>query len=312
MTERVWPHHRLGREISNWGRWGPQDEIGTLNLITARKRVEAAALVRTGSTFDLGMAFDKDGPHEAGGFRVNPQHLMTVLPSDTRALGLPDGLISADDMIIMPLQAATQWDGLAHVGYDGVFYNGVPETAVGNAAGAVRNSFATAATRLISRGVLLDIADLHGLDRLGDSYEITVADLEAAERRQDVLVGSGDVLCLRTGHHQWFLEGDRTRYMAAEPGLGIETSRWLRDRDVAALAVDNWACEVWPATVPDAMIPFHQIAIRDLGLTLGEMFDFEHLAADCRADGVWEFLFSGIGLKVTGAVGSPVTPIAVK
>src|SRR6202050_2388049 len=169
------PHHELGKELSNWGRWGEDDEIGTLNFVTPAKRIAAAQLVKTGKTFDLGMAFDKDGPFPPGGFRINPVHVMTFLPSDTA--GAPDGMMSADDMVMMGLQAATQWDSLAHVGYDGFFYNNVPAGGVKNVGGSTRNSFAKAVGHLISRGVLLDIARLRGVDRLEDSYEITSADL---------------------------------------------------------------------------------------------------------------------------------------
>ena len=305
-----WPHHELGKELSNWGRWGDDDEIGTLNFITDEKRVQAAQLVKTGKHFDLGIAFDKDGPFLPGGFRINPVHLMTFLPSDTARS--PDGMISADDMVVMGLQAATQWDSLAHVGYDGFFYNNVPSSAVNNFVGASRNSFAKAVDHLISRGVLLDIARLKGVDRLEDSYEITGADLSAAEERQGVRVESGDILLVRTGTMRWFHEGDRAHFMGDEPGLGLDSCRWLYQREVAAVALDNWACEVWPSSVPGGSIPFHQVAIRDMGLTLGEMFDFEELATDCEQDAVWEFLFSGTGIKVTGSVGSPLTPIAIK
>ncbi|MEW2397256.1 cyclase family protein [Streptomyces sp. NPDC046862] len=308
--DKVWPQHELGRKLSNWGRWGDDDEIGTLNFVTAQKRVEAAQLVRTGKSFDLGMAFDKDGPFKGGGFRNNPLHVMTLLPSDTAHS--KDGLISADDMIITGLQAATQWDGLAHAGYGGHFYNNVPAAAVNNFLGATRNSFHKAVDRLISRGVLLDIARLKGVDRLEDSYEITEADLLAAEERQGVRVTSGDIVLLRTGSYQWFLEGDRERFLGNAPGPGLDTCRWLYEREVAALAVDNHSGEVWPSTVEGASIPFHQVVIRDMGLTLGEMFNFEELAADCEEDGVWESLFVAPGLKVTGSVGSPITPIALK
>jgi kynurenine formamidase len=183
---------------------------------------------------------------------------------------------------------------------------------VNNFGGATRNSFAKAVSRLISRGVLLDIARLKGVDRLADSYEITIDDLCAAEERQGVRVDSGDILLVRTGWYQWFLEGDRTHFMGNESGLGFETCRWLREREVAAVAFDNYACEVWPSPIPGAMAPFHQVAIRDLGLTLGEMFNFEELAADCEQDSVWEFFFCGPGLKVTGSVGSPITPMVIK
>ncbi|MFG2941205.1 cyclase family protein [Streptomyces sp. NPDC048282] len=311
MTDsRTWPHHELGKELSNWGRWGDDDEIGTLNFVTPEKRVAAAQLVRTGKNFDLGMPFDKDGPFTPGGFRTNPQHVMTLLPSDTA--GCPDGMISADDMVVLGLQAATQWDSLAHVGYGGLFYNNVPAAAVNSFVGAAKNSFAKAVEHLISRGVLLDIAALKGVDRLPDSYEITAADLSAAEERQGVRVESGDILCLRTGSYKWFLEGDREHFMGDEPGPGLDTCRWLYEREVAALALDNWACEVYPCPIEGAIIPFHQVTIRDMGLTLGEMFNFEGLAADCEQDGVWEFLFCAPGLKVTGSVGSPITPMALK
>lgn len=307
---RTWPQHELGKELSNWGRWGADDEIGTLNFITPEKRVEAAQLVRTGKAFDLGMPFDGEGPFKNGGFRKNPIHVMTLLPSDTEAS--PDGMISADDMIITGLQAATQWDGLAHAGYGGRFYNDVPAAAVNNFAGATRNSFHKVAGRLISRGVLLDIARLKGVDRLPDSYEVTEADLLAAEESQGVRVGSGDIVLLRTGAYRWFLDGDRERFLGPAPGPGLDTCRWLYEREVAALAVDNFSGEVWPSPVEGATIPFHQVVIRDMGLTLGEMFNLEELAADCAQDGVWETFFCGPGLKVTGAVGSPVTPMALK
>ena len=308
-TLTTWPHHELGKTVSNWGRWGADDEIGTLNYVTDEKRVSAATLVRTGEVFDLGIPFDKDGPFKEGGFRLNPQHVMTLLPSDTRT---PDNLISADDMVVMGLQAATQWDSLAHIGYDGLFYNGVPAAAVNSFTGASRNSFAKSVKHLISRGVLLDIAALKGVDVLDESYEITAADLSAAEERQGVRVESGDVVLLRTGWIRWFHQGDRKRFLGPEAGPGLDAVPWLHEREVAALAVDNWACEVSPSCVPGVGVPFHQVTIRDMGLLLGEMFDFEELAADCAADGVWECLFTGTGLKVTGSVGSPITPMALK
>jgi kynurenine formamidase len=305
----TWPQKELGKRLSNWGRWGDDDEIGTLNFVTPEKRIEAAQLVKTGKIFDLGMAFDSQGPQD-GGFRINPVHVMTFTPTDT--LGAPDGMISADDMVTMGLQCATQWDSLAHVGYDDRFYNDVPATAVNTYKGATRNSFDKSVDRLISRGVLLDIPRLKGLDRLEDSTEITADDLAAAEERQGVEVRSGDILLVRTGSYRWFLEGDKARFMGNEPGLGLSSAEYLFEKEVAAVALDNWACEVWPSQVENSVIPFHMVAIRDIGLTIGEMFNLEGLADDCAEDGVYEFLFSGTGLKVTGAVGSPLTPMALK
>ena len=306
---KVLPQKELGKRLSNWGRWGDDDEIGTLNFVTAEKRVQAGGLIKTGKVFDLGMPFDSKGP-QSGAFRINPVHAMTRTPLDS--LNSPDGMISADDMVTMGLQCATQWDSLAHVGYDGLFYNNTPAHAVNTTVGATRNSFAKCVDRLISRGVLLDIPRLKGVDRLADSTEITAEDLSAAEERQGVKVESGDILLVRTGSYQWFLEGDKAHYMGPEPGLGLSSAEWLHEREVAAVALDNWACEVWPSTVEGSIIPFHMVAIRDIGLTIGEMFNFEELAADCAADGVYECLFSGTGLKITGSVGSPLTPMALK
>jgi kynurenine formamidase len=256
------------------------------------------------------MPFDKNGPWLSNGWRFNPIHAMTLLPSDSA--GSPDEMIAADDMVTMGLQAATQWDGLAHVGYGGFFYNGVPARAVNNFQGAAKNSFPKVLKHLISRGVVLDIARLKGVDRLPFSYEITSEDLSAAEEAQGVQVKSGDILLIRTGHYKYFLEGDRESFNGPESGMFLDTAQWLYDKQVAALALDNWACEVYPCPIPKASIPFHQVTIRDMGLTLGEMFNLEAIADDCADDGVWEFMFSGVGLDVTGSVGSPLTPMALK
>ncbi len=127
-----WPHHELGKELSIWGRWGNDDEIGTLNFVTPDKRVRAAQLVKTGKNFDLGMPFDKDGPFPSGGFRINPVHVMTFMPSDTASA--PDGMISADDMVTMSIQSATQSNRyLAHVGYDKLYYDNMPARALNHA-----------------------------------------------------------------------------------------------------------------------------------------------------------------------------------
>ena len=308
--EKIWPQHVLGKELNNWGRWGKDDQAGTLNFVTPEKRVSAAKYIRTGKVIDLGMPFDSEGPFKAGGFRNNPIHVMSLLPSDSAMS--PDGLISADDMIFTGLQSATQWDGLAHVGYGGFFYNGVPAAMVNSFTGAMKNDFPQVVDKLISKGVLLDIPAVKGVDRLEDSYEVTEADVLAAEERQGVRVESGDIGLLRTGSYKWFQEGDRERFLGNPAGPGLDICRWLYEREVAALAVDNYSGEVWPSPVEGAMIPFHQVVIRDMGLTLGEMFNLEELAADCAADGVYEFFLSATGLKVTGAVGSPLTPIVIK
>jgi len=142
---------------------------------------------------------------------------------------------------------------------------------------------------------------------------ITPADLEAAERAQGVRVESGDVLLVRTGHITAFtVDRDRFAYMREVPGLGTACVEWLHAREVAAVASDTNMVEVFPPEDPQLILPLHMLCIRDMGLTLGEMFDLEALAADCARDGAWTFLFTAPPLPVTGGVGSPINPLAVK
>jgi kynurenine formamidase len=125
--------------------------------------------------------------------------------------------------------------------------------------------------------------------------------------------GARDILVLRTGHLRVFTEdGDRETYLWQGPGLGLACIEWLRTRDLAAVCADNSAIEVMPCEDPTLLYPVHLLGIRDMGMPFGEMFDLERLAADCAADGVWEFLLSAPPLGVTGGIGSPVNPLAVK
>jgi kynurenine formamidase len=302
---------QIGRKLSNWGRWGEDDQLGTLNFITAEHRRIAAGLVRTGEVIELGMAFGEDGPQTGAHGRFNPIHRMTMLPGDRTG---PEGQIVADDMVVMPLQCATQWDSLAHIGYDGLLYNNVPASAVTARTGARKNSIDQVASRLLGRGVLLDIAGLKGVPSLARGEEITADDLNAAQRRQGVEVGTGDILLVRTGWYRYFAEPELgVSYLGDEvPGLGVSCCEWLYERQVAAVAADNQAVEVKPSVEVGSALPVHMILIRDMGMTLGEMFDLQGLARACAADGVWDFFFAGAGLKVSNAVGSPVSPVAIR
>jgi kynurenine formamidase len=299
---------QLGQRVSNWGRWGPEDEKGTLNYITPDKVVAASQLVRKGQIFDLGIPFDGNGPQPGGG-RINPVHLMSQTGDEQL---FPGGFRYADDYIFMPLQGASQWDALAHVYYDDTLYNGFPAKGV-TVIGAAKCAIDKIAKGVTGRGVLLDIATLQGVDWLEMGTVITPADLEAAEAAQGVRVGSGDILLFRTGWRRFFLErGSAAEFMAGEPGLGQDCVEWLHERQVAAVCSDNWAIEVLPGENPDALLQVHCVLIRDMGMTLGEILDFEELAADCAADGVYEFLFCAPPLKVTNGVGSPINPLAIK
>jgi kynurenine formamidase len=307
MMERV---REIATRVSNWGRWGADDERGTLNLITPEKVRSAAACVKRGRVFSLGLPFGAEGPQIGQGGRVNPLHVMSALH-----LGYgpdPEGFRYNDDLVVMPLQCATQWDSLAHVYYGGKLYNGAPAASV-TSLGAARNSIDRIGAGVISRGVLLDVARASGVPRLAPGTAIRPADLEKAEKAEGVRVESGDVLLVRTGHLSVFTaDGDRVAYMRQMPGLGVECVEWLHRREVAAVATDTNAVEVIPFEDPTTPLPVHLLCIRDMGLTLGEMFVLDELAEDCAGDGTWEFLFTAPALKVTGGVGSPLNPLAVK
>jgi kynurenine formamidase len=299
----------LGARLRNWGRWGPDDERGTLNFITPERLVAAARLVREGKIFDLGIPFDENGPQPGGG-RINPVHLMSQT-GDTQVF--PGGFKYADDYIFMPLQGATQWDSLAHVYYDDQIYGGFPSSDV-TVVGAFHCTIDKIAKGVAGRGVLLDIARLKGVDWLDHGYAVTPDDLEGAMAAQGgVEVGPGDIVVFRTGWRRFFLErGSPQEFMAGEPGLGQDCCEWLHARDVAAVCSDNWAIEVLPGENPEAIFNVHMVLIRDMGMTLGEILDLEELTADCAADGVWEFFFCAPPLKVTKGVGSPINPLAMK
>jgi len=299
----------LARKVSNWGRWGPDDEVGTVNFITPEVVRRAAACVKRGDVFSLGLPLDSDGPQLGTHGRMNPIHLMSAVEG---RVGAEADFRYSDDVIVMPLQCATQWDSLAHVYYDAQLYNGFPATTI-TAAGAARNAIDRLGPGIVSRGVLLDVARLWGVDRVGPGVAIKPADLEAAERAAGVRVETGDVLLVRTGHLGVFkLDRDREGYLRRMPGLGVACVEWLHARQVAAVATDTIAVEVIPWEDPALPLPVHLLCIRDMGLTLGEMFDLDELAAACARDGVWEFLFSAPPLKVTGGVGSPLNPLAVR
>ena len=301
----------VGRALSNWGRWGADDQLGTLNHITPERTAAAARLARTGRLFDLGICAMKNGIQRKDGVRRNPLHLMQLTPLDMR--DDPEHVCISDDYITMPLQSVTQWDGLGHVGYDDRLYNDVPASSITTLGGSPRLSIHRIAEKgVVGRGVLLDIAGLHGVERLEAGFRILPEALERAEAQQGVRVGPGDILLVRTGWIRHFtVDNDVEPFWRGEPGIGLECAAWLHGREVAAIASDNWGVEVSP---PDRSggLPCHSVLIRDMGMTLGEIFDLDALAADCRQDGVWEGFFTAPPLKVLNGVGSPITPLLIK
>jgi kynurenine formamidase len=299
---------KVGERNRNWGRWGDDDEKGAVNLITPERVAAAAQLVKRGAIFDLGIPFDGNGPQPGGG-RINPVRLMSETGQDQE---FPGAFHYADDFVFMPLQAASQWDGLAHVFYDDKLYNGFPSSDV-SPHGAKHCSIDKMAKGIVGRGVLLDIARLKGVDWLQAGEVITPEDFDAAVERQGVEIQSGDILFFRTGWRTKFKqEQNAAEFMAGEPGIGIACADWLHERDVAVIASDNWAIEVLPGEDEANVFNVHMVLIRDMGMTLGEILDLDELADDCAHDGIYEFFCTAPPIKFTNAVGSPINPLAIK
>jgi len=306
------------RRCSNRDRWGADDVLGTLNHLDEAKRREGAALVRRGATFSLAQRFDADGPQQGWRRRTNPVHTMLTsgLDAERAAQDFPHGIGGADDVIFMPLQASTQWDGLGHIFDHGMAYNGRRASQVVTSEGDLVTGIETAAACIAGRGVLLDVGRAAGVNgELPDGFPITVEHLMATIAVQGVTsaVGRGDLVLVRTGQlTRTRREGWGDYAGGPAPGLSFATAPWLRDTDIAGIATDTWGMEVRPNEFPNAFQPLHQVAIPHIGLFIGEMWDLDALAADCAADGVYEFWLTAAPIPVTGAVGAPVNPIAVK
>ncbi len=305
------------KRCSNWGRWGADDVLGTLNFLDEAKRREGAALVTKGTSFSLAQSFDANGPQKGWRRRTNPVHTMLDTGLDAeRGQGFPHGLGGADDVIFMPLQASTQWDGLGHIFDHGTAYNGRRAGDVVTSEGDRLTGIETVAALIAGRGVLLDVGRAIGTGgELPDGFAITTEHLEATIAAQGASsrVGRGDLLCVRTGRLARARRDGWGEYAGGPaPGLSFTTADWLHDTEIAGIATDTWGFEVRPNEFADAFQPLHQVAIPHLGLFIGEMWDFDALAADCAADGRYDFWLTAAPLPVTGAVGAPVNPIAVK
>jgi kynurenine formamidase len=299
----------LAREVNNWGRWGPDDELGTLNLITDEAVRRGAENVKTGKRFTLALSLGRDGPQTgAVPGRVNPLHLMTQV--NTSYSPDPNGVRANDDAVVMGLQSATHWDALAHISYAGKIYNGFPADSI-TANGASKCGIDKAPS-ILGRGVLLDVARSKGIERLEGGYPITSEDLDAAADFADVEIEPGDIVLIRTGHMRALDEGDRQAFMYPAPGPCMDAVRWFRRNDIAAVATDNMTFEVLPGERADLFLPVHMLDLVDIGLVQGQNFHLEALAEDCADDGRYTFFLEASPEPFANAVGAPVQPVAVK
>lgn len=306
----------MADKVRNWNRWGPDDEIGTLNFVGEEEVRAAASLVRKGRVISMGMDFNFSGPQKGWGNRFNPIH--TMLQTGTDAVsGNQDwnGIRYADDMVTMPLQCGTQWDALGHVFFDEQMWNGYDARLV-DSTGARKNGIEKTRDRMVGRGVLLDVARFRG-GYLDDGYGIGSAELDECAAAQGVEIRRGDYVVVRTGHMERSVDrGDWGGYAGGDaPGLRFETAEWIHRNEIAAICTDTWGCEVRPNESQDSKAinqPWHWVVIPMIGISMGEIFNLRELSADCAEDGVYEFMFCAPALPITGAVGSPINPIAIK
>ncbi|MBS1678892.1 MAG: cyclase family protein [Actinobacteria bacterium] len=308
----------LARRYSNWGRWGEDDELGTLNLIGPERLRAAADLVATGETVSLCLPFSQDGPQRGANGRFNCLRYSTSTGAD-HAAGLqrwngaefPHGVGFADDTVVLHLHSGTHWDGLAHVFHEGQMYNGFAATAV-SAEGASRCGLETLADRVAGRGVLLDLPAALGVEYLEDGFAITDTVLDLAAEFGGVEIEPGDVLLIRTGQMGRCLrEGWGEFAGGAAPGLSLFTVPWLAERQVAAVATDTWGVEVRPNELVDSYQPFHIVSIVYMGLLLGEMFQLDQLARQCAARRRYQFMIVAPPVPFRGAAGGPGAPVAI-
>jgi len=302
----------VAARVRNWGRWGPDDELGTLNFIDAEARRRGAASVESGRAFPLGLPLSEAEGIQMGFVegRVNPSRTMVQINHPLSPD--PDWICASEDIVTMATQCATHWDALAHCSYGGVIYNGYPAAAV-TADGAARGAIHRLTT-VVSRGVLLDVARALGRDVLEPGHPISPDDLDAACDLARVTVEPGDILLVRTGQMVHLAPGSRdlVAYTWPSPGLTVETAEWFHAHDVAAVATDTLVFEVFPSPHEDLYLPVHLLHLVEMGMTQGQNWVLDPLAEDCASDGRYTFLLDATPLPLTGGLGSPLNPVALR
>src|SRR5882757_9824920 len=254
------------KKLSNWGRWGADDQIGTLNNVTPQDVINAGRLIKRGRIFSLALSLKE--PIQSGlfGGRWNPIHTMLATGTDAAA-GNQDKpfpyLRYADDAINMPCQASTQWDALCHIFLYDKMYNGHDASLV-DVRGAKKLGIEHVRDKMVGRGVLLDVARFKGVDSLDDGYGVTIADLNACAAAQKVEVRKGDFVIVRTGHQERCLaKKDWSGYAGGNaPGFAFETCYWLREKAVAAISSDTGGVKSGPNETKEANQPGHGVLSR--------------------------------------------------
>jgi len=296
-------------QVRCWGRWGPEDEAGALNLLTPDRRARAAGLVKAGELVSCA----RELPVEPSSENPTPALHFMARAGDVCSIEGTGGLEASMDFVGVAFHgmAVSHLDALCHVFVDGRMYNGFPASDV-KSTGARRNSVMVARDGIVGRGVLLDIPRLRGVAYLEGDDVIQPGELDAAEHAAGLRVESGDILLVSTGRDArraergpWDPAGDGLA------GLHPECIPWLRERDVAVLGSDG-VSDPLPANDADGWpIPVHQCTLVAMGVHLLDNLQLGRLAEACVRQGRWEFLFSVAPLRVAGGTGSPVNPLAL-
>ncbi len=316
MTEAANVRDLLANSPTNWGRWGDQDELGAVNILTPELVLKAVGSVRSGKVFTLGGEFgtgnDPIWPGRAQTQRYNTQDRSSYTAG--KKVTNPGGTEYADDYVAMFLQGATHYDALGHVWYDDQVYNGYPASSTTH--GMEKASVLPIARHgIVGRGVLLDMARHFGVDYLDKGTAIGLDDVLACLEKQKVEIGKGSILLVRTGEIGSYYSREQGEFYAdfIEPGLNFspELVQWFADNDVVSLATDTIGNE---RTVHESGAAFvlHAALMRNLGIAFAEILSLDALAADCAEDGQYDFLYSAGPIKIANATGAPVNPIAVK
>ena len=286
-------------EFSNWGRWGPNDELGTLNLITAEKRLKAASMVEDGAVVSLARDVNKETAPD------NPQ----PIGHSARFSGNRIGWGSDSYTINYHGYSYSHIDALPHTGVGGRLYNGYSTETVGEN-GAEKLGVQVMQHGIFTRAVLIDIPRLRDVQFLEPGTAITREELERWERESGVEIEPGDVLLVRTG--RWAKRTQDGPWAAGRQlaGLHASTASWLRGKDIAAIGSDG-ITDVLPSGVEGFTHPLHQLLLVGMGTPLFDNLDLEEVAREASARGRWSFLFSAAPMRIPGGLGSPVNPLVI-
>lgn len=301
-----------GQTLSNRGRWGAEDELGTLNLISPPKRIAAASLVKDGIAISLSRQIGPEATSEQLGEPF--QHVMTASGEQYEPVEHYDGSpqISTDSIGVMSYHGFyyTHLDALSHIFWNGELYNGQSAKAVTSDGGATVASVDVASNGVVTRGVLVDIPRFRDVDWVEPGEGVRPDELDAALRHQGVALAEGDALLIRTGHARRRADLGPAPFQDGYAGLDATCLPWLHAHDVALLGCDS-ASDTGRSPYPFLPLPIHQIGIGVMGLWLLDNANFEELALACAERQRWEFFFSLAPLRVANGTGSPVNPLAV-